>query len=797
MKKRLISLTLVVCLLINLFAGMAVFAADKVSSGNKVSTGTVKVSDALRVRSEASTDSDVVGHLKNGDIVTIHKTVTAENGDRWYQISMGNLKGYAHSAYITVNATYETDEEFEEYLTAQGFPEDYKPALRTVHAQYPHWIFRPQHLPMTWKEAYTAECAVGLNTITSPDAWKSMEYGAYDWEKNVYIAYDSGGWVTAAPAVVAYYMDPRNWLDSTYIFQFEDLSFGSEQTVDGIKAILPTALDKHAADLLKASKATGVSAYFLATRMAQEGSHLNGLGTGTVKGYEGYYNFFNYGAYAANGKSAVQNGAIYAKNQGWNTPYKCLKASAERIGKYYINLGQNTLYYQKFNFTNSASGLYAHQYMSNVAAPSSEGRIRRNAATTTQLKNNITFNIPVFKSMPKTVAALPSKEGNNDNFLTDITVIGGDPTATTDADLSTIASETVRESTTKAADASSSADSTSGSLSVTNPSGTDDESATVASASSSTNNTSKAANSTDTSASNDDETTIAVQARIGDSSPSKETANGTSATLKKPSDATSATKNSTSTIQSSTSTLQSATSAVQTTTTNTQESTPPTVISTPLTPSFDRYTMAYSLQVSEAVSSITVKATLSNKDATLEGDGIVKLELGENTIPLTVTATSGAIRTYTLTVIREGGVIDPPKITGKVYSIKDIVTKVEPDTSVAEFVKNLAVTDGTAVVTTADGDKKASGIIGTGDILRLYSGKVLCASYPIIIYGDVNGDGKISSLDLRIAQKHILKIDELDGYYLNAADSSKDEKLTSLDLRVTQKYILKITKTLQ
>ena len=37
----------------------------------------------------------------------------------------------------------------------------------------------------------------------------------------------------------------------------------------------------------------------------------------------------------------------------------------------------------------------------------------------------------------------------------------------------------------------------------------------------------------------------------------------------------------------------------------------------------------------------------------------------------------------------------------------------------------------------------------------------------------------------------------IEGYYLTAADSSKDGSLTSLDLRVTQKYILKITNTLQ
>ena len=470
-----------------------------------------------------------------------------------------------------------------------------------------------------------------------------MEYGAYNWNTGSYVAYDSGGWVTAAPSVVAYYMDPRNWLDSTYIFQFEDLSYSADQTVAGVQAILPSALDKYAEDVLKASKETKVSAYFLATRMAQEGSHVNGLGTGE----HGCYNFFSYGAYQTTNPdgtvvSAVQNGIAYAKSQGWDTPYKCLVDSANRIGKYYINLGQDTLYYQKFNLTNTTSGLYAHQYMSNVAAPSSEGRIRRNAATADQLNTNLSFTIPVFKSMPATVAAQPSKTGNNNNFLDSITVEGHS-----------------------------------------------------------------------------------------------------------------------------------------------------------LTPTFDRYTMAYSLHVGEATS-VTVAAKPNSSEAKLTGAGTIQLYKGDNVIPLTVTATSGATRTYTLTVTTTGGTTRPdaPVITGKVYTVTDTVTKVEPETTVTDFIKNLAVTNGVAVIHSAAGEKK-DGLVGTGDILRLYNGSTLCASYPIIIYGDVNGDGKVSSFDLRVAQKHILSIDTVDGYYLTAADSNKDGKLTSFDLRVTQKYILKITNTIQ
>lgn len=694
MRKRIISCLVSLCLLANLFAGFCVLA-------DSVSTGTVHVGDTLRVRSEPSTSSSVKGYLYNNDIVTIHETVTA-GGTRWYRITKDDLSGYASADYITINATYETDEEFEAYLTAQGFPASYKDGLRQLHAQHPSWIFQAKHLSMTWATALAAESKVGLNTIQSPDAWKSMEYGAYNWTTNTYVAYDSGGWVSAAPSLIAYYMDPRNFFDAANVFQFEKLTFVKSQTAEGICAILPSELDKHAADLLTAAEQANVSAYFLAARMTQEGTHLNGLGTGTVAGYEGYYNFFDIGAYAANGNSAVVNGAIYAKNKGWDTPLKCLKDSAEILGRAYISLGQNTVYYQKYNVVNSQSGLYAHQYMTNTAAAASEGRIRYNAATKDELKNALIFEIPVYKDMPASAAPMPSKTGTNNNFLTDITIVGGMQTLTT--------TSTGATSTTAAA-----------STTQTNASATTDTSASAAATS---------------------------------------------------------------------------TEAATTTTANGDE-TLNTVITPALTPSFDRYTNAYAIQVGQAVTSVTIKATLSDKAATIKGDGVIKLEMGENIIPLVVTATSGEKRTYTITITREGGSAVAPTITGKTYAVDTTVTKVEPNTSVSSFIEALAVKDGTAEVYTTDGKQKTAGVVGTGDILRLYSGKVLCASFPIVIYGDVNGDGQISSLDLRIAQKHILNIAPLKGYHLTAADSNKDGKLTSLDLRITQKYILKITKTLQ
>lgn len=630
--RRRLALWLCVCLLIS-----SVFGGGLAQAATTVSTGTVHVSDSLRVRSGPGTSYTVVGWLYNGDVVTILET-TADKS--WYKITKGSLEGYASADYITVNAQYTTDADFEAYLTAQGFPESYKPALRKLHAQYPKWVFKAKQLTMTFAEAQTGEGRVGRNTIQSPEAWKSMEYGAYNWSTKSYVSFDSGGWCSAAAPVIAYYMDPRNFLDETYIFQFEELSYSADQTEEGVKAILPAVLDKHAADLLKAAKETGVSAYFLATKIVQEGTAQNGLALGTVPGYEGYYNFFDIGAYAANGNSAVTNGAIYAKNQGWDTPYKCFVDSANQLGKYYIKAGQDTTYFQKFNVTNAASGLYGHQYMTNVMGAASEGAIR---SRTAQRDVGLVFIIPVYRDMPNATAAMPSKTGNNNNFLESISV---------------------------------------GAYS--------------------------------------------------------------------------------------------------------------------LTPTFDRYTMSYAVQVESTVETVQVAAKLSDSGAKLSGAGTVRLNHGENKVTLTVTATSGAIRTYTLTITREGTDAGAkPSITGKTYSVGEYITGVAPETTVTEFLSALAVKDGSAALYTAAGGEKTAGPVATGDIVRLYSGTTVTASYPVVIYGDVNGDGKVAPVDALRMQKHLVGLLTLSGPQLKAADTDKNGKLQPVDVLRVQKYLVGLLKALQ
>jgi cell wall-associated NlpC family hydrolase len=59
--------------------------------------GVAQVNDYVNVRSEASTDSEVVGIMKNNTVATVE-----EAQDGWYKITSGSISGYIKSDYLTV-----------------------------------------------------------------------------------------------------------------------------------------------------------------------------------------------------------------------------------------------------------------------------------------------------------------------------------------------------------------------------------------------------------------------------------------------------------------------------------------------------------------------------------------------------------------------------------------------------------------------------------------------------------------------------------------------------------------------
>ena len=409
---------------------------------------------SLCVRTYAGTSNPVIGYVYEGNMLDILGQVSDVYGTVWYMINYYGGNGYVSSDYVTIQGNvgadtsgYTSDGDFEAYMTSQGFPESYKPSLRAIHSAHPKWVFKAQHLNVNWNSALKAESAVGtsLTAITNPDSWKSMEKGAYNWASGTWYGLDGWSWVAASEEIIAYYMDPRNFLDDTYIFMFEQLSYDRNvHTEDGVKSILSdtfmngsyttpdTGMTKsYSSTFMEAAEATGVSPYHLASRTRQEmGVSGTELAFGTVDGYRGYFNFFNIQAYATSTMTARQMGAKYASTYNatyslpWTNQYKAIIGGSKFIGTSYINRGQDTLYLQKFDVVDGGNGYYSHQYMTNIQAAASEAASMKRAYNSNILASALVFTIPVYDCMPEQACPKPTSSGNNNNFLDSLSVNG-------------------------------------------------------------------------------------------------------------------------------------------------------------------------------------------------------------------------------------------------------------------------------------------------------------------------------------------------------------------------------------
>ena len=198
---------------------------------------TVKASE-LNVRGGPGTSYGKIASLQHGNSVTVTDEVTGADGKTWAAVNFNGGSGYVQKSFLEINASYSYDGDFENRLAAEGFPESYKERLRSVHAQYPSWVFKAQHIGISWDEVIANESVTGRNLVDkdSKSSWKSVAKGAFDWGRNYWPGFDSSAWVAASDAVIRYYMDPRNFLDTSYIFQFLQQSYDAgSQTALGVE----------------------------------------------------------------------------------------------------------------------------------------------------------------------------------------------------------------------------------------------------------------------------------------------------------------------------------------------------------------------------------------------------------------------------------------------------------------------------------------------------------------------------------------------------------------------------------
>lgn len=303
-----------------------------------------------------------------------------------------------------------------------AFPESYQIKLAYLKYLHPEWEFKAYYTGIDWNEltSSSVENRCGKNTIqknTTLDPSALCICGKLC---------DNGGYYCASAKTVNYYLDPRNFLGEAMVFQFLDLSNASGISREMVeKATTGTYLSAYVDDIMAAATEAGINPIHIVATIFQE---LGKTGmpraiSGTVPGYEGLYNFYNYGA--TDGDGAVERGLEKARELGWTTPRYALIDGAKRVlANSYISAGQITKYFYKFDVVaneiltesmgtktykrvvNGTNQFFDHQYMTNLRDPSSQAGILYDIyADNGILDQKMTFMIPVYNNMPSTVYA--------------------------------------------------------------------------------------------------------------------------------------------------------------------------------------------------------------------------------------------------------------------------------------------------------------------------------------------------------------------------------------------------------
>lgn len=377
------------------------------------------------VQRKAGSFDNTIATIRSGHTLYI-TDIEILDGDVWYQARFWN-DGIEHNGYIEAYYLAHSDEDWiawekEYFNTAHGiyttpnrtdssdiraFPAIYQDSLRALKELHPSWIFVPMRTGLDFNTVVSNQMgAKSLIQNTTSNASKGWVGSACPTES---------GWFYATKPAVAYHLNPCNFLTESYIFQFEQLTFnGTYHNVSAIQTFLNNTFMKgkipsdasnrtYAQAFYEIGRNRKLSPIHLASRVYQEqGTGTSALISGTYKGYEGYYNYFNVGVNGSSTEEKIKKGLTYAKQKGWNTRFKSLEGGAATIGNNYILKGQDTIYLEKFNVdVNSPHGLYNHQYMQNIQAPASESLSTKKMYTGAgSLNSSFVFKIPVYENMP-------------------------------------------------------------------------------------------------------------------------------------------------------------------------------------------------------------------------------------------------------------------------------------------------------------------------------------------------------------------------------------------------------------
>lgn len=691
------------------------------------------------------------------------------------------------------------DTSFEQ--TLKSFPESYRPYIQALHDKHPNWTFEAFNTGLDWNEVLKNEAALsrklvpaaghsmslGLADLKSngewawyqtPTAWKAYDdvSGAYNYSANNWVSFDTGYWNQASTTAISYIMDPRNWLNESYIYMFEKLSYdGNHDTVELVNSTLngtfmynakcPGAPNNmtYAQVIVEAAKKSKVSAIHLAVRLRQEKGTSNdelGKGVSTKDGshfYQAngdanavYYNFFNIGAAGSGKQTVINNGGKEAKAEGWTSPYLAIMGGAVKVYTGYIGIGQDTIYFEMFSVVNPKY-YYWKQYAQNLTATLTEGsKIYETYKNAGLLNSSFVFRIPVYKNMPSSCKKPASPSGDERTTANPNTRLSGISATLIDMD-----------GKSSNANLTPSFNSAITEYSLVVPYKV---SQIKLSASAYAKTSSISGTGTHSLKVGNNEFNIVCKSEYG-----------TTKTYK-----VKVTRAEGSTYLTSLSSSKSG-----------------------FNETFKMNTYKYTMRVANDVTSLALNYKTESSIA------IVEMRTGSTTTVLSngttgnINLPEGTTKVY-IDVYpsasdrseRKTYEVDITRLTKVSVDFKALILKDQyihnfaVGDTVDTALQRLKVTGGTAQITDSSGNVKSGDkIIGTGDMLRIHdSNGSLYMSKNIVIYGDVNGDGKIDMFDAAYLKKHVWINPFLTGIKLEAANVyEKSEGIDIMDMAVIKK----------
>lgn len=261
-------------------------------------------------------------------------------------------------ASLTAVPVLASDQSYADELKKKGFPDTYVSYLVNLHKKYPKWDFVPFITNLDFQTAVKGERSYHSKQLIQKQSSLSSSYYckcSACYKNGSYVAQEGKSWISASENAVKYYMDPRNWLNERNIFQFESTSYDSRQTQSGVESILKgtwmhdslihykttsgtdktyNTTTKYSDAILAAAKNSGMSAYYLASKIRQENGAVSATNTavkGTQSPFQGIYNYYNIGANAG-AKDGLAWGAGFLKLNKDTTLYSSYNSGTKKVG---------------------------------------------------------------------------------------------------------------------------------------------------------------------------------------------------------------------------------------------------------------------------------------------------------------------------------------------------------------------------------------------------------------------------------------------------------------------------------